>query len=98
MGSVTRINIFSAFDRRFRMNGYRAKRVWFKSYTEGRLFRDNRRHEVDMLERDNGQITGIAAKASASVKIQNFRGLTHHIGVQKNFAGCGGAKGQGNKH
>ena len=38
-------------------------------------FRDNRRHEVDIvLERDNGRITGIEVRASASVKTQDFRG------------------------
>jgi predicted AAA+ superfamily ATPase len=39
-------------------------------------FRDNRKHEVDIvLERSNGGITGIEVKASATVKIQDFRGL-----------------------
>lgn len=40
-------------------------------------FRDNKKHEVDMvLERANGQIIGIEVKASASVKSQDFKGLS----------------------
>ncbi len=39
-------------------------------------FRDNRKHEVDIvLEQDNGDITGIEVKSSASVGINDFRGL-----------------------
>jgi hypothetical protein len=39
-------------------------------------FRDNRKHEVDIvLERSNAKIIGIEVKASASVKIQDFKGL-----------------------
>ena len=40
-------------------------------------FRDNKQHEVDMVfERTNGQIIGIEVKASASVKSQDFKGLS----------------------
>jgi len=40
-------------------------------------FRDNRKHEVDMvLERTNGQIIGVEVKASASVKSHDFKGLS----------------------
>ena len=39
-------------------------------------FRDNRQREVDIvLERGNGKIIGIEVKASASVNIQDFKGL-----------------------
>lgn len=39
-------------------------------------FRDNRQHEVDIvLERSNARIIGIEVKASASLKIQDFKGL-----------------------
>jgi predicted AAA+ superfamily ATPase len=39
-------------------------------------FRDNKQHEVDIvLERSNAKIIGIKVKASASVKIQDFKGL-----------------------
>ena len=39
-------------------------------------FRSNRKHDVDIiLERDNGKITGIEIKASASVKSLDFKGL-----------------------
>ena len=40
-------------------------------------FRDNRQQEVDIvLERSNGKIIGIEVKASASVKSQDFKGLS----------------------
>ena len=40
-------------------------------------FRDNKQHEVDMVfERANGQIIGVEVKASASVKGQDFKGLS----------------------
>ena len=39
-------------------------------------FRDNRKHEVDIvLERNNAKLIGIEIKASASVNSQDFRGL-----------------------
>jgi uncharacterized protein len=39
-------------------------------------FRDNRRHEVDLvLELPNGDIIGIEIKASATVNMQDFKGL-----------------------
>ncbi len=39
-------------------------------------FRDNRKHEVDIvLERNNAKLIGIEIKASASVKTQDFKGL-----------------------
>jgi hypothetical protein len=39
-------------------------------------FRDNRQHEVDIvLEQDDGAITGIEVKASASVGVKDFKGL-----------------------
>lgn len=39
-------------------------------------FRDNRQREVDIvLERANGNIIGIEVKASASVSVQDFKGL-----------------------
>lgn len=41
-------------------------------------FRDKRKHEVDIvLERDNSAIIGIEVKASASVRLEDFRGLAH---------------------
>lgn len=50
--------------------------AWAKEDINLYHFGDNQRHEVDIvLERDNGEITGIEVKASASVKIQDFRGL-----------------------
>lgn len=50
--------------------------AWAKDEVNLYHFRDNRQHEVDIvLERDNGRITGIGVKASASVTIQDFRGL-----------------------
>lgn len=40
-------------------------------------FRDKRKHEVDMvMERDNGNIIGVEVKASATVKTQDFKGLS----------------------
>ena len=39
-------------------------------------FRDNRKHEVGIvLERSNGNIIGIEIKASASVRVEDFKGL-----------------------
>ena len=39
-------------------------------------FRDNRQREVDIvLERGNGNIIGVEVKASASVNVQDFKGL-----------------------
>ena len=50
--------------------------AWAKEEVNLYHFRDNRQHEVDIvLERDNGRITGIEVKPSASVTIQDFRGL-----------------------
>ena len=50
--------------------------AWAKEDVNLYHFRDNRQYEVDLvLERDNGRITGIEVKASASVKTQDFRGL-----------------------
>ena len=50
--------------------------AWAKEEVTLYHFRDNRQYEVDIvLERDNGEITGIEVKASASVNIQDFRGL-----------------------
>mgnify|MGYP001174507287 CR=1 FL=1 len=40
-------------------------------------FRDKRQHEVDIvLERDNGQVIGVEVKAAATVKTQDFKGLS----------------------
>ena len=50
--------------------------AWAKEDLNLYHFRDKRQHEVDIvLERDNGQITGIEVKASATVKTRDFRGL-----------------------
>ena len=50
--------------------------AWAKEEVNLYHFRDKRQHEVDIvLERDNGQITGIEVKASATVKTRDFRGL-----------------------
>ncbi len=40
-------------------------------------FRDNRKNEVDVvLEQNNGQIIGVEIKASATVGVRDFKGLT----------------------
>lgn len=50
---------------------------WAQEDTGMYHFRDKRKHEVDfVIERSNANIIGIEVKASASVKIQDFRGLT----------------------
>ena len=47
-------------------------------------FRDNKQHEVDIvLERANGGVIGVEVKASASVSLRDFKGLS----VLAEFAG-----------
>jgi predicted AAA+ superfamily ATPase len=49
---------------------------WAQEEIDMYHFRDNRKHEVDIvLERSNAKIIGIEVKASASVKLQDFKGL-----------------------
>ncbi|MGB4248125.1 MAG: ATP-binding protein [Pseudohongiellaceae bacterium] len=39
-------------------------------------FRDNRKHEVDLvIEQSNGEIIGVEIKASASIRMEDFKGL-----------------------
>jgi len=50
---------------------------WSQQMVEIYHFRDNRKHEVDiLLEDSSGGITGIEIKASASVKAQDFKALS----------------------
>jgi predicted AAA+ superfamily ATPase len=50
---------------------------WAQEDTDMYYFRDKRKHEVDIvIERGNTNIIGIEVKASASVKTQDFKGLT----------------------
>lgn len=49
---------------------------WAQEDVETYHFRDNRKHEVDMvLERSDGRVIGVEVKASASVKTEDFKGL-----------------------
>ncbi|MCY4356617.1 MAG: DUF4143 domain-containing protein [Gammaproteobacteria bacterium] len=51
--------------------------VWAKEPISLLHFRDNRQREVDLvIEKDDGKVTGVEVKASASVSVRDFRGLS----------------------
>lgn len=52
--------------------------TWAKEDIALYHFRDTRKQEVDIvIEQGNGKILGIEVKASASVKLNDFKGLYH---------------------
>ncbi len=51
--------------------------AWAEQSVSLYYFRDRHQHEVDLLiERDDGRVTGMEVKASASVSAHDFRGLS----------------------
>jgi hypothetical protein len=51
--------------------------TWAKDWVELYHFRDTRQKEVDLvLEQSNGQIIGIEIKASSTINLSDFSGLT----------------------
>lgn len=59
--------------------------AWAEQSVSLHYFRDRHQHEVDLLiEREDGRVTGVEVKASASVSPRDFRGLS----VFSEFAGA----------